>query len=375
MRPRSAGTAGLMLAALAVLVLPSLADAQAGRPRENPLPLRSARTAEFTATEGTWISLDVSPDGQTIVFDLLGDLYTMPITGGEAKPLLTGMAYEVQPRFSPDGERVAFVSDRSGGDNLWMMRLDKTDTTQVSRGNSNLYLSPEWTPDGEFIVVSRAGGLGGPAKLFMYHHKRAAPISVGGNTGTRKMVGTAFSPDGRHLWYAGAFGDWQYNATLPRYQLYRYDRQTGLSTLMTNRYGSAMRPAVSPNGRWLVYASRYNADTGLRKRDLQTGDEEWLAYPVQRDEQESRAPLDVMPGYAFLPDGSAVIASYGGKIWSVPMDGSDASEIPFEVPVKLSVGPEVKFSYQIDTTAMVTASQIRSPVASPGRQSDRLHRL
>jgi imidazolonepropionase-like amidohydrolase/Tol biopolymer transport system component len=275
------------------------------------------------------------------------------------------MAYDVQPRFSPDGESVVFISDKSGGDNVWTMRLDKTDTTQVSRGNNNLYVSPEWTPDGEYIVVSRSGGLGGSAKLFMYHAERGSPLSLVATPTTRKMVGAAPTPDGRYIWYAGGTGDWQYNARLPRYQLYRYDRELGTSTTMTNRYGSGFRPAVSPDGEWLVYGTRYNTDTGLRKRNIETGEEEWLAYPVQRDEQESRAPLDVLPGYAFMPDGSAVVASYGGKIWSVPMDGGDATEIAFEVPVELAVGPEVKFSYQIDTTAMVTASQIRSPAVSP----------
>ncbi len=372
MRPRGRafGPAARTLLALAltVTVVPEAASPQqgGGRSRPNPLPLNSARTAEFTATEGTWISLDISPDGQTLVFDLLGDLYTLPVTGGQASPLLTGMAYDVQPRFSPDGESVAFISDRSGGDNLWTMRLDKTDTTQVSRGNSNLFLSPEWTPDGDFIVVSRSGGLGGAAQLFMYHAERGSPLAFGGGSPALKRVGAAFSPDGQHVWYAAAPGDWQYNARLPRYQLYRYDRETGVHTGMTNRYGSAFRPAISPDGRWLVYGTRYNADTGLRKRDLETGDEAWLAYPVQRDEQESRAPLDLLPGYAFMPDGSAIVVSYGGKIWNVPMDGGDATEIEFEVPVELSVGPEVKFAYSIDTTAMVTASQIRNPAAAPG---------
>ena len=360
-----------LLALPAVVALPALVPALAqaqgppgNRNREDPLPLPSARTAEFTATEGTWISLDVSPDGRTIVFDLLGDLYTMPAEGGKASPLLTGMAYEVLPRFSPDGESVAFISDRSGSDALWTMRLDKTDTTRV--GGGGLMLSPEWTPDGDYIVASRAGGLGGPAKLGLYHVERGSALSLSrGTPGNLKMVGAAVSPDGRHIWYAGGFGDWQYNATLPRYQLYRYDRETSAHDLVTTRYGSAMRPAISPDGRWLVYATRYNADTGLRKRDLATGDEEWLAYPVQRDEQESRAPLDLMPGYAFIPDGSAIVVSYGGKIWRVPMDGSKAVEVPFEAEVELGIGPEVKFAYSIDTTANVTASQIRSPAAAP----------
>ncbi|WP_419941101.1 amidohydrolase family protein [Candidatus Palauibacter sp.] len=362
-----AGAAALAAVVGAATVVPAAAQmfGPGGPEEREPLPLRGARTASFTATEGTWISLDVSPDGSMIVFDLLGDLYTMPIAGGEASPLLTGMAYETQPRFSPDGESVAFISDRSGGDALWTMRLDLTDTTQVAGGGSSLMLSPDWSPDGEYIVASRTTGLGGVAQLAMYHAERGSPLALPGSPAV-KRIGAAFGPDGRHIWYAGGFGDWQYNAALPRYQLYRYDRELGTTTTMTNRYGSAFRPAISPDGRWLVYGTRYNADTGLRKRDLETGEETWLAYPVQRDEQESRAPLDLLPGYAFLPDGSAIVASYGGKIWNIPMDGGEPTEIPFEAEVELGVGPEVKFEYQIDTTAMVTASQIRSPVVGPG---------
>ncbi|WP_420439456.1 amidohydrolase family protein [Candidatus Palauibacter sp.] len=362
---RAAALAALVASAAAAPAAAQVMIGPGGPGGRQPLPLRSARTASFTATEGTWISLDVSPDGTTIVFDLLGDLYTLPIDGGKASPLLTGMAYETQPRFSPDGESVAFISDRSGGDALWKMRLDLTDTTRVAGGGSSLMLSPEWSPDGVYIVASRSNGLGGVASLAMYHAERGSPLPLPGSS-FLKRIGAAFSPDGRYVWYAGGFGDWTYNAVLPLYQLYRYDRETGATTTMTNRYGSAFRPAISPDGRWLVYGTRYNADTGLRKRDLETGEESWLAYPVQRDEQESRAPLDVMPGYAFLPDGSAIVISYGGKIWNVPMDGGEATEIPFEAEVELDVGPQVKFEYQIDTTAMVTASQIRSPVVGPG---------
>ena len=358
---------GWLFGALAALALQGFAavaaEAQGPPGRRAPLPLRGARTLEYTASKGTWMSLDVSPDGQTIVFDLLGDLYLLPIEGGEAVPLLRGMSFDVQPRFSPDGESVAFISDRSGGDNLWTIRLDLTDTTQVSRGNGNLFLSPEWSPDGEYIAVSRSGGLGGAANLYMYHVERGSGLALGSSG--LKRVGATFSPDGRYVWYAGGFGDWEYNAVLPLYQLYRYDRENGTTSSMTNRYGSAFRPAISPDGRWLVYGSRYGPETGLRKRDLASGDESWLAFPVQRDDQESRAPLDLLPGYSFTSDGSAIIASYEGKIWRVPMDGGDATEIPFEAPVEVQIGPEVKFAYTIDTSEMVTASQIRNPVASP----------
>jgi len=66
---------------------------------------------EFETDEGTWISVDVSPDGGTVVFDLLGDIYSVPIGGGNAAPLSGGPAYETQPRYSPDGRKISFTSD------------------------------------------------------------------------------------------------------------------------------------------------------------------------------------------------------------------------------------------------------------------------
>ncbi|MGI9629241.1 MAG: amidohydrolase family protein [Longimicrobiales bacterium] len=369
MNRRSLTTAFVSFGVLTATALPVLAQAAPpGGAGTKPLPLPAARKATFTATEGTWLSLDVSPDGQTIVFDLLGDLYTLPIAGGKASQLTSGMAFDAQPRWSPNGRTVVFVSDRSGGDNVWTIEADRSDTTQITQGNSSLYVSPEWTPDGDYIVVSRGGGLGAVAKLQMYHKEQRSPLPVVRGQNPVKTVGAAFGPDGRYVWFASRVGDWQYDAIFPQYQIQRYDREAGTSLAMTRRYGSGFRPAVSPDGNWLVYGTREDTDTGLRKRDLRTGEESWLAYPVQRDDMESRAPLDVLPGYSFTPDSEAIVVSYGGKIWRVPMDGTSPSEIPFEVEVELDVGPEVKFAFAIDTAAAVTAKQIRHPVTSPDGQ-------
>lgn len=332
------------------------------------LPLKPARTHRFTATEGTWLSLDVSPDGRTIVFDLLGDLYTLPIAGGKATRLTRGMAYDVQPRFSPDGKRVVFVSDRSGGDNLWVLSLDGKDTLQLTKGNTNLYVSPEWTPDGQYVVASRSGGLGGAAKLWMYHVEGGNGLALSATPAppaNLKMVGAAFGRDPRYLWFAARVGDWQYNALGPQYQLYTWDRENGRTAQMSTRFGSAFRPALSPDGRYLVYATRFETRTGLRLRDLETNDERWLAFPVQRDETESRAPMDAYPGYSFLPDSRAVVVSYGGGIWRVPVDGTAASRIPFEAEVELEMGPEVTFAYRVDTARAFTARQVRDLAPSP----------
>jgi Tol biopolymer transport system component len=199
----------------------------------------------------------------------------------------------------------------------------------------------------------------------MYHKDRGSPQTIITGPAAFKTLGAAPTPDGRHVWYAGRFNDWQYNARFPQYQLYRFDRETSTSTMATNRYGSGYRPAVSPDGQWLVYGGREDSQTGLRKRNLATGEESWLAYPVQRDDIESRARMDVLPGYSFTPDSRAIIISFDGKIWRVSMDGTAHSEIPFQADVKLDVGPEVKFAYDVDTATNVTARQIRHPVPSP----------
>src|SRR6266850_2032768 len=120
------------------------------------LPLKSDRKIEFTTDEGTWLSLDVSPDGKTIVFELVGDIFTIPIGGGPAKLISGGMAFDSQPKFSPDGKWIAFLSDREGSENIWIMHPDGAGVKQVSKDPNNEFTSPSWAPDGKYIFVSRA---------------------------------------------------------------------------------------------------------------------------------------------------------------------------------------------------------------------------
>ena len=332
------------------------------------LPLEPTREITFSTDEGSWISVDLSPDGETLVFDLLGDLYTMPVSGGTATPLMTGPAFEAQPRFSPDGSEIVFVSDRSGGQNLWVLAADGSDTTQITRGNDNLYTSPEWTPDGEYLVASRTyGPLGGAAKPWLFHRDGGGGTALVDEPDNLKLLGAAFGPDERWIYMAEGQGDWTYDALFPEYQLVRYDRDTGRRTRLSSRYGSAFRPALSPDGSLLVYGTRHEDVTGLRVRELATGEERWLRVPVQRDDMESRATLDILPGYAFTPDGSALITFWGGGLWHLPVDDSPATEIPFRVDVTLHAGPRLDFDYPVSDEATFQVRQIRDPVLSPTR--------
>jgi hypothetical protein len=180
-----------------------------------------------------------------------------------------------------------------------------------------------------------------------------------------KTVEPVFSPDGRYIWYAQRTGAWNYNASLPQYQLATYDRETGETEVRTSRYGSAFSPTLSPDGKWLVFGSRYNTETGLIIRNLETQEEKWLAYPVQHDEQESIAPLGVLPAMSFTPDSKEVIASYGGKIYRIPIDGKPAVEIPFELDVEIEVGPRLEFKYPVEDTPDMLVTQIRDGKLSP----------
>ncbi len=173
------------------------ADSTAKDPLQEKLPLAPGRTVRTTATEGSWMSVDVSPDGSTLVFDLLGDLYTLPVEGGRATQLTRGMGFDAQPRFSPDGRHVVFTSDRDGGENLWILSTDLADTVQLTRGKHDGYLCPEWTPDGNYVVATK------DSKLHMWHREGGGGVQLIEEPGNLRTVGAAFGADDRYIWFSG----------------------------------------------------------------------------------------------------------------------------------------------------------------------------
>jgi Tol biopolymer transport system component/imidazolonepropionase-like amidohydrolase len=336
---------------------------KAGEEEEKaPLSLKPGRTIHLQTDEGTWLSLDVSPNGNSIVFDMLGDIYQIPIEGGKAKRLTKGLAYDTHPKYSPNGKYIAFTSDRGGSENIWTLQLETGDTVQVNKDKDENAQSAEWTPDGEYLVVAKGVR---NLKLFLFHKDGGSGVQLIKEPEVLKTIEPAFGKDGRFLWFSQRNSDWQYNAQLPQYQLAVYDRENGQVETMTDRYGSAFAPTLSPDGQWLVYGSRHNTETGLVKRNLLTGEESWLAYPVQRDDQESRARLGVYPAMSFTPDSKHLVAFYGGKIWKLPIGGGPAQNIPFEVDTQLELGPEVFFEFPISDGPQMTVNQIRDPALSP----------
>ncbi|MEI7959917.1 MAG: amidohydrolase family protein [Chitinophagaceae bacterium] len=330
------------------------------------LPLKATRAVPLKTSEGTWTSVSLSPDGKTIAFDLMGDIYTLPIEGGKAIAVTKGLAYDNHPSFSPDGKRLLFISDRGGAENLWYIDMVKKDTVALTEDVNQNFPGAVYTPDGNYIVYSKGRRNN---KLYLMHKNGGAGTSLIAAPANLKTIDPAVSPDGRYIYYSQRNGAWNYNAMLPQYSIGVYDREKATTRTIASRYGSAFTPVLSKDGKWMVYGSRFEDKTGLVKRNLITGEESWLAYPVQRDDQESIAVLGVLPTMAFTPDSKSLIASYGGKIHSINIENAEQKEIEYTVDAQIEMGPEVLFKYPVKDTSAVLATQIRDAVPSPnGKQ-------
>ena len=340
----------LVMLAIAVFTTIS-ALAQSATPA---LPLQSTRTLEFTTDEGTWMSVDISPDGRTLAFDLLGHLYTLPITGGEAKQITSGLSFNTQPKFSPDGKKIAFISDGGGAENLWIANADGSNAVQLSHDDDVEFASPAWLPDSQMVMASKKGQLPmGAFELWAYHVKGGAGVPIVRPEGSdlyMHTIGAVASPDGELLYYTrrqAPPGDLGAHV-LPLAQILRRDRVTGEEEPVTAAAGSAFRPVLSPDGTKLVYGTRFETETALKILDLQTGEERWLKYPVQRDDQETDFDGDMLPGYAFTPDGKDLVVSYGGKIHRVNVAGGQDQLIPFTAKISRGLGPLLDFPERVD---------------------------
>ncbi|CAH9064023.1 Tol-Pal system protein TolB [Pseudoalteromonas sp. CIP111854] len=313
--------------------------------------------ANISVTQGTWMNVDISPDGKTLVFDLLGDIYTMAASGGEATQLTSDIGWQMQPRFSPDGQHIAFTSDQGGGDNIWLMKADGTEQTAVTNETFRLLNSPAWSPDGDYLVArkhftgTRSLGAG---EVWMYHKSGGTGFQLTKRANDQKDLGEpAFSPDGRYVYFSqdatpGKTFHYSKDSVAGIYKIKRYDRDTGEIKVILSGMGGAIRPTPSPDGKTLAYVKRDDFQSSLYLYDLASGKETKLYGNLERDMQETWAIHGVYPTIAWTPDNENIVFWAGGKIHQLAVKDKSIKTVEFAVNTTKKIQKALRFAQNLD---------------------------
>jgi imidazolonepropionase-like amidohydrolase/Tol biopolymer transport system component len=334
-----------------------------------------SRDISIDTRTGSWMSVDVSPDGKTIAFDLLGDIYVMPISGGEAKAINSGHAWSIQPRFSPDGSEIAYTSDAGGGDNIWIMNADGSNTRQLTKEDFRLLNNPYWSPDGAYIAAkkhfttTRSAGTG---EIWLYHRNGGGGVAVveRPNELHQKALGeTAISPDGRYIYFSldqtpGGSFEYAQDSNGEVMAIRRFDLETGENEAYISGAGGAVRPTPSPDGRYLAFVRRIRGESALFLKDLSSGAEFPIYEGLDKDLQEVWGTHGAYPGMDWMPDSKSVVFWTGGGIKRVDISSKDVADIAFHVKDTRSVYDPPRPKVEVAPTSFQT-TMARNVEVSP----------
>ena len=351
--------------------------------------------AQIDTTEGTWMNLDVSPDGKNIVFDLLGDLYLLPMEGGDAQALTSGSVWDMQPRFSPSGREIAFTSDRAGGDNIWIVPLRDEmsadgelagslaaamgEPRQISKEDFRLLNNPAWSPDGQYVAARKhftSRRSLGAGEIWLYHSSGGGSgLQLNERPNDQKDLGEpAFSPDGRYVYFSrdstpGGVFAYSKDSNGQIYTIRRIDRETGEIEGVISGAGGAVRPTPSPDGRYVAFVRRVRFQSTLFLHDLESGENRPIYDDLDRDMQEIWAIHGVYSNFSWTPDSKNIVFWSGGKLHRIDVSSEQVTEIPFRVRQTHRLQEALRFPIEVSPDTFHTKA-LRDARVSP--QGDRV---
>jgi len=388
-----------------------LADQGEGASTEFMTPKGETRLIEFTTTEATNVSVDASPDGRWLVMDLLGHVWRLPVEGGKAESMTqgSGVALNFHPRYSPDSQQIAFISDRSGQNNVWVMNADGSQPRALLLDQETRFTEPVWAPDGKSVVAVRTYKTPGRSwhrqneTLWRLFLDGSPPVQLLGGKADHYTM-PAFSPDGASLYFNISFstnlGKGLLNAG---WRVLRYEFLSGRTfnldgsefTGLTSEFqaaldatgyaevtGGALPPSLSPlpspDGRLLAFAREvpdetfeyrghiFGPRTSLFVRDLETGVERRLIPEAAKDATRMNAQYSyrAYPGFSWSADGKSLFASYRGQIHRVDVATGRETAIPFSAHVRRVGSEQTRGNWTIDDST-VTARYLQWPTVSP----------
>lgn len=383
--------AGIIAACLATDPIPAAAQAIQGQ-WDVTQARGKTREIDFTTDEGTYMSVDLSPDGQWLVFDLLGHIYRIKSTGGDAESLTqnSGIALNYHPRYSPDGKEIAFVSDRRGQGNLWVMNADGSNPHPLLLDDNSRAAEPAWMPDGHSVLftrkmktpsgfyrtadeiwrIPRAGGT--PSLVVrLAASGTSVPARAGVWAGADRVQWPSPSPDGRYVYFhSSLFAGSDRHLRRIDLRSKRVEDVTPSSSQYLSCCGRSayplrlgeVAPEVSPDGQWLAFARKlpggrtsfrgkeYVGRTALWLRNLTTGAERVAMDPITSDAMDLHPAWDhrVLPGYSWARDGKSLVLTQGGKLRRLWLESGRVETIPFRARVHRTISEMARSQVRIN---------------------------
>jgi Tol biopolymer transport system component/C-terminal processing protease CtpA/Prc len=365
------------------------------------VPLHAQRAADSIQPLPSFGEPAISPDRSEIAFVSGGDIWTVPAGGGDARLLVAHQANESRPLYSPDGQALAFVSDRSGGGDIYILSLAAGTLRQLTF-DDGLDRLDGWSRDGRWIYFSSTSrDIAGMNDLFRVRSEGGTPMTVSADRYTSEFF-AAPSPDGQRVAFAArgnSAGQWWrrghshldeselwllHDAASPRYEqltqrgakqmwpmwmpdgksLYFVSDRSGAQNLWTLTPGQPPRQVTRfDGGRVLWPTISYDGRTIVFERDfeiwkLETADGRAARVPIARRGVPASPSLEHVTlnnGYqdlALSPDGRKLVLTGRGEIWAASArDGGDA------VRVTRSLARESQIDWTPDSRRIVYVSE------------------